>query len=360
MANRPGKTFATLAVTAIVCMVAGLALGRLIKSPAQRALDTAPPPKSKITAPVEKPSTAGTVVTRGIVSLGTEVNVGPVKSSSAASIITSVDVKPGTKAQPGTRILEVSGRPVIMLPGDFPPYRDLKQGDSGPDAMQLNKALVAVGFQGPSGNSVTAATISALEKLYKKLGYAPPGSGIIDRREFVFIPGGSATVSKVSARVGGTAEIEQLVVLNAGETTITASLPPTSAETIQKGDTAVLDFGEAGAVPATVTSVQVGESATDTVVTLVPNSALPDGSQGQDVKVTIDQRLADESALVVPVSAVFSRADGSTVVIVVNTDGSERTVPVTPGPIVGSVVQVTPKSPDEPLTLGDEVLISGS
>lgn len=359
MANRPGRVFAALVITAVVFMLAGLALSRLIKSPAQRALDTAAPPTTRLTAPVERPQANGSVVTRGNLTTGSSVSIGPVKSSSAASVITGVYVKTGASATQGTRLIEVSGRPVVLLQGAFPAYRDLKVGDSGPDAAQLNKALTAVGQQAPSSDEYTTASAAALAGLYQKLGYQAPAGNVFDMREFVFVPASSATVAKVTARVGAAASGKDLVVLTSGQTTISAQLPPESAKTLNKGDAATVDLGDAGSAPATVTAVQVGDTAQNTTVTLTPSGPLPDVTQVQDVKVTIQQKLTDQQALSVPVSAVYAKTDGTTVVIVVDKDGTERQVPVKPGTIVGGVVLVTPTSADKPLKLGDEVVVSG-
>ncbi len=53
--------------TAVLLSVAGVLAAQLIKSPAQAVADTAPPPPSVITAPVEQRILKDTVIIRGTV-----------------------------------------------------------------------------------------------------------------------------------------------------------------------------------------------------------------------------------------------------------------------------------------------------
>src|SRR5690606_34674751 len=68
------------------------------------------------------------------------------------------------------------------LPGDVPAYRDLTEGDSGPDVEQLQKALSWI-YGTPVTGDFDSRTASDLEKLYDNLGYevptteAPDGGG---------------------------------------------------------------------------------------------------------------------------------------------------------------------------------------
>ncbi|TFD50027.1 hypothetical protein E3T46_11820 [Cryobacterium sp. Hh11] len=63
--------------------------------------------------------------------------------------------------------LEVTGRRVIVLPGDLPVYRTLRVGVSGPDVLQLKQGLSVAGIEpGPLDSDVfNARTASAVTGL---------------------------------------------------------------------------------------------------------------------------------------------------------------------------------------------------
>lgn len=360
MVKRPGRTFVWLVGVAVVFMIIGVLVGRGVRSPAQKALDSQPPPKTQITALVERSATKGTVVGRATIAVGQSISIGPVTSSSPAAVITHVYVGVGKRVAAGARLIEVSGRPVYVLAGQFQGYRDLRVGDSGPDAQQLNAALNALKLGAPTSQTYTAQSASALSKLYQRDGYAPPDGQRFDRREVTFVPSVPATVSGMTVRVGASAGAANLVTLLSGATSVTASLTPDEAKTVRKGNTATIDLGgDTSPVQATVASVVVGASATDTQVQLTPAGSLPANSNGQDVKVTIEQTLATQG-ITVPVTAVYSQGNGNTVVLLASSDSSSsQVVPVRTGDVVAGMVMVTATDSAKPLKVGDAVVVSG-
>ena len=60
----------------------------------------------------------------------------------------------------------INDRPLIAYQGSFPAYRDLYEGDSGADVSQLQRALVASGYQLAITGTLDADTITALKHLY--------------------------------------------------------------------------------------------------------------------------------------------------------------------------------------------------
>ena len=73
-------------------------------------------------------------------------------------------------------VLEVTGRPVLVLPGELPVYRSLRVGVSGPDVVQLKHALEGLGIDpgDPASDTYDAATAAGVEALFARAGYAPP------------------------------------------------------------------------------------------------------------------------------------------------------------------------------------------
>ncbi len=60
-------------------------------------------------------------------------------------MITKIPAGPGTRVESGGQVLELSGRPVFVLAGTTPSYRDLAVGGTGDDVAQLQRGLAALG-----------------------------------------------------------------------------------------------------------------------------------------------------------------------------------------------------------------------
>lgn len=95
-------------------------------------------------------------------------------STLSSEVITDVAVKQGDTVAEGARLVDIAERPVIVLAGPIPMYRDLQLGDHGKDVAQLNAALKRQGYEAPGGDQYTANTAKALVSLYGRLGYASP------------------------------------------------------------------------------------------------------------------------------------------------------------------------------------------
>lgn len=76
-------------------------------------------------------------------------------------------------------IAEVSGRPVFVLPGTIPAYRDMQPGQSGDDIAQLQNVLKGLGIStgGDAKGVFGAGTKTAVGRLYQQLGYPAAVTG---------------------------------------------------------------------------------------------------------------------------------------------------------------------------------------
>ncbi|MEU8153521.1 peptidoglycan-binding protein [Micromonospora sp. NPDC048986] len=165
-------------VACAVLSLAGLAASTIIKSPEQLASESRAPVASVITAPVQERILKQTVVVRGTVAAATTLDVTPVIGVDGATkqIVTSVRAKVGKSVSPGDVLLEVSGRPLIALKGQIPPYRDLKPGMKGQDVSQLQQALRGLGHYhgGDAAGTYASSTKAAVLRFYDDLGYNAP------------------------------------------------------------------------------------------------------------------------------------------------------------------------------------------
>jgi hypothetical protein len=151
--------------------------GTRIESPADVAARTAPPPPSPILVPVEERMLSADVVTRGTVRFGLPQPVAlaasPLKAGSG--LVTTLPVR-NTQLNEGDVILTASGRPVFVLQGQVPAYRDLTPGLTGADVDQLKQALGRMGFEpGSTAGAYDEQTSVAVASWYKAKGWEPFG-----------------------------------------------------------------------------------------------------------------------------------------------------------------------------------------
>lgn len=174
------RTIVAMAVVAVVCLAAGLLLSRLIISPGQAAANAAPPTAGPITVPVESRVIGNEVVLRGDVGYDDAVDLSIETGDLGGPAVVTGQVKEvGATVEAASVVLELVGRPVIVLPGDLPTYRTLRAGVSGPDVQQLKNALRAVGIEGgdPANATYDAAAAAGVRALYQSVGYEPPTAG---------------------------------------------------------------------------------------------------------------------------------------------------------------------------------------
>jgi len=165
---------------AILGVVGGMALGAWymgsrIQSPAEMAARTAAPEPSAILVPVESRLLSSDVVTRGTVRFGLPqpISIAPSTVKGGVGLISSLP-RPNTNFGEGEVILSASGRPVFVLSGAAPAFRDMAPGTSGGDVRQLEEALARLGFDpGTVDGNYDQKTSAAVERMYKKAGWDP-------------------------------------------------------------------------------------------------------------------------------------------------------------------------------------------
>ena len=166
-----------IAGVSVLSLAAGMGLTRLITDPGQAALDAAPPQAGAITVPVELRELSNQVVLRGDVEPAGAVDVSLQPADTLdVQIVTGQVPQVGDEIAAGDVLVEVSGRPVLALPGVLPAYRSLRAGMQGPDVVQLREALYSLGINtGSVTNDVYDAALAAgVQELFNRAGYTPP------------------------------------------------------------------------------------------------------------------------------------------------------------------------------------------
>ncbi|HXV63552.1 MAG TPA: peptidoglycan-binding protein, partial [Vicinamibacteria bacterium] len=168
--------FSVLGVVSLAAAGSWL-VGSNIQSPAEIAARTAPPTPSPILVPVEERVISSDVVSRGTARFGLPQSVSIVPSAlkAGAGVIAKIPSR-GTQLTEGVAVLIASGRPVFVLEGSIPPYRDLVPGIFGDDVRQLEEALNRLGFDaGPADGTYDERTGAAVAEWYTSSGWEPFG-----------------------------------------------------------------------------------------------------------------------------------------------------------------------------------------
>jgi peptidoglycan hydrolase-like protein with peptidoglycan-binding domain len=362
-----------LVIGVIVMSATGLATAALIQSPAQVAARSAAPPPTVITAVARWEVLRNAITTQGVVRAARTVVV-TASGPYSTLIVTRMPVKAGDRVRPGRVITEIDGRPVLLLRGRLPPYRNLHEGDSGPDVTQLQGDLEHAGYADfdPPGYFGPSTSL-ALYLFYASLGYQAPryhhGRNLdvdepdvyLPRSEVSYIPTRSALVSAVSARVGSAvASGAPVLSLATGHPYVTGTLTSHQASLARKGDTArIVSASPALTADGQVTRVGPLPStpAAGHTVWVRSKRPLPQRLIGATVRLTLYSPVTAGPVLTVPLTAVFGGAGRHAAYVVRILARNRRTrVSIFTGPSADGLVAVQSVQPDA-LRPGNRVLI---
>ena len=423
--GRKYKLALSLIFVVLLAIVSWVA-GSKIQSPAEAAARTAPPTPSPILVPVEERVLTSDIITRGTARFGLPqaISLAPSPLKSEVSVITTLPER-GTQLDEGEVLLTTSGRPVFVLQGDIPVYRDLFPGLTGEDVRQLEAALKRLRFDpGPVDGVFDVETTAAVADWYSSAGYVSFTATaeqlanlrnlenelalalnekvaaenalaqatndaeqaaerevewltfLVDRLteeveaarrkaespvpmdEIVFISAFPIRVQEITARVGDPASGPVLVVTN-NQLAIDSSLPLAEAPLVKPGMSVAIDEPDLGLQATGVVSRVADTPGTDGADGYhIYFEVLVDETQvrleGFSLRLTIPVESTGGAVTVVPISALFLAADGTSRVQV-EKDGNLELIEVKPGLSADGFVEVTPV--DGTLSAGQLVLV---
>ncbi|MEK7423625.1 MAG: peptidoglycan-binding domain-containing protein [Actinomycetota bacterium] len=197
----------------------GVVVGSRLKSPADAANEREAPAASVITVPVEMRKLVSTLVVSGQTQYvePTPVRLAGAVGTSAGDrqVVTRIPELNSEIAEGGL-LMEISGRPVFAMRGELPMYRQLTPGAKGPDVLQLETSLEALGFPpGTVDDLYDAGTEAALDAFYLSRGYSSEGASETERRQL--------TEARKAVTDAEEAVRKAKVDLAAGTSTVTAS-----------------------------------------------------------------------------------------------------------------------------------------
>jgi hypothetical protein len=178
--------------------------------------------------------------------------------------------------------------------------------------------------------------------------------------EVVFLPAFPARLDKINATIGGTVTAP-LATLSAGALVVTADLNPAQRPLLRPGQPVEIT-SELQAINAAGTINAIGQLGQDPagnpaypMTVTAAGKPLDRRLAGADVRLTVEAASTGTAVTVVPLSAVFSGADGRVSVLKLHPDGGQERIEVTAGFSGDGYVAVTPANGS--LGAGDLVVV---
>ena len=291
-------------------------------------------------------------------------------------VVTSVHVSTRDTLLAGEVPLTVAGRPVIVLSGSFPAFRDLRLGDMGPDVEQFQEALAGLRFAASDEQVVSGIldeqTARLVNELYNDLGYQPARNIgddpdlVLPAAEVAFVANLPSTVVASPPEVGSVlAPDTTMFVVSSSRLVLDCPLTASQNLLLSEGLAAVIDTTEGPQFTGTTERPKIAEtgyasgSAIEAIsrVRVVLAQDAPVSLLGTTARVTVRLRGGEEQVLSVPSTALVTHSDGTTTVTVLNESGTAVRVPVTVGASVGGWVAVQGEGigPGDTVVLGDHL-----
>jgi hypothetical protein len=365
-----------------------MAVASQARTPGEIAARAAAPPPSEITVAVNVERLTHLVELSCQPQARTQIPLTvPTGSDGSAPIVTGLPAKDGASVRSGRVAIEISGRPLLVLSGQLPAFRDMRPGGSGPDVRQLQRELVAHGWL--AARAVTGMydgpTSTAVEKMYLAAGYQPSWTSpdakttlrnaaeavaaattaladansakpvdkaaisaaktkladarqaladttnqvgaAVPQAELAFVPGGSAHLELGTLTLGTHLSSNSGAALTSGAEVLSCPVTDFDPSLLQAGQPATIDTG--GALPATAGLLEVDTAAagsgpdtssggaTGTIATALvslPKSLQTIAASGSPTTVHVQIAQAPAVGTVVPLSALWARPGGTTVV----------------------------------------------
>jgi peptidoglycan hydrolase-like protein with peptidoglycan-binding domain len=257
--------------------------------------------------------------------------------------VTATECTAGARLASGEAAAEIDGEPVLALATSAPPYRDLAQGDRGPDVSALQSELARLGHDTAEDGTYGEGTAAAV-RAFQRDGGLPRPDGRMPLAGTLWIPAAQVALGECHAPVGTTVEPGSPFATVPGPLTevTVQSLPDTSVD----GERVLTVGGVTGPVDADGRG-----DAPDFLQDLADTEQARAARAGEDTRTMGSLALAEPvKVLRVPPGALSANGDGTGCLV---SQGRTHTVDIV-GSTIGSAL-VVPAGGGDPTTLPDRV-----
>jgi hypothetical protein len=340
------RSVALLLIAATTLVAAGIGLGAYFQSPEEAALRK-PPTVVPITDQVRQEVLEDSISFRAEIVPAARSPLG-FAGSLEGRVVTAVDVMPGQDLAFGKAVIEVEGRPVIVLPGNLPTWRDFSRTmPAGPDVAQLQAALRKLGvYHGRVTGLFNRRTLVATRGLYRQLGYRAPAGPGMPQEELVFAPRAMARVSRV-ALAGGDRLSAGAIEVTSAEYRIDAELSADGRSALRSGIAIQLLPDQEGAVWTSmikeVLTLDSSDGPGQPNTGILVRDAIPNPDSGERTfRVVV--AATSQPVLTAAAGAVHLSSNGEPYVVRLE-GASERLINVTVGLVTADRIEVQPVAP---------------
>jgi hypothetical protein len=242
----------------------------------------------------------------------------------------------GTTLEQGDVVAWVDNQPVVLLYGELPMWREMRDDTDGPDVLQLETALTALGYNESESSmtvddTFTSATGSVVETWQEAIG--AEDDGVVGIGEVVFVPG-PVKVDALQMAAGDLIGGNTPVFTTAGEDIqVSFGLPTFEQDNVEVGDAVEITLpdlstttGVVTEIAAAATSPEGGGDVTFETIVELDDPSLAAGIDEAPVTVAVITDRADQ-VTAVPVDALVALAEGGYAVEVEDGSALSRHTP---------------------------------
>ncbi|ADB35242.1 Peptidoglycan-binding domain 1 protein [Kribbella flavida DSM 17836] len=253
----------------------------------------------------------------------------------------------GQQFHRGQTLYSIDNKPTTLMYGALPAYRRLTSGSEGPDVLQLEQNLQALGYDGfTADDEYTLYTAEAVEQWQEDRGLAETGSVELGQ---VLFAAGAVRVESVQAQEGAQIGPGQPVLSYSGtKKAVTVKLEAADLRLAKKGAAVDVTLPDDSTVKGRVEKVSTQavpasgqEEATtelEVIVAIDNQKALASyPTASVDVSFTASER---KNVLTVPVAALLALSEGG-FGVEVSDDTGTKYVPVKTGLFAGGRVEIS-------------------
>jgi peptidoglycan hydrolase-like protein with peptidoglycan-binding domain len=277
----------------------------------------------------------------------------PIPMKSAAGGTVTWLPEPGRTVRLGGTLLRGDNLPVVLLTGVLPIYRPLSPGVEGPDVLQFERNLRALGYAGFTvDDDYSDATARAVRRWQKELEL--PATGTVDT-SWAIVAAGPVRIAGLEARVGDPATGPVLTYTREGSV-VTVDAEADAAGWAKPGTKVSVTLPNGKKVAGAVTQVGVeataeeGKDPTVPVTIKLGDPKAAGGLRAAPVEVTYTGKRR-KNVLTVPVPALLALAEGGYGLQVVE-NGAARYLAVEVGMFAGGRAEVSGDGLADGMTVG--------